>query len=320
MSKIISYDSITLCPKHSSLDTRQMANTTINLCGYTFKLPVVPSNMLDVISFDNAKELSGTGFFYIMHRFENATQKFVDYADEHSLSMVSLSVGVNRSSKDDLCYAINKLGYDGIHWVCIDVAHGDHDKVGSMLKYIREIFPSGKCPKIIAGNVATASGYKYLADNGADVIKCGIGQGSICTTRYKTGFHIPTAYSVWDCATNGDRDVPIIADGGAKHFGDVAKALTLGADMVMSGRWFAECLDSPAKIEQGKKIYRGSTSFDFKKLPSHIEGQTIQIEEGCSYADRLEEIKQALQSSISYSGGKDLSSFNNVEWYFCNSK
>lgn len=318
MSKIISYDSITLVPKHSSLDSRSLADTTVNLCGYRFNLPVVPSNMLDVISFERAKELSESGFFYIMHRFQNATREFVDYADKYAISLISLSVGVNQSSKEDLCYAIDKLGYDGIHWICVDVAHGDHDKVIKMMGYIKEIFQGHPCPKIIAGNVATADGYKYLADNGADVIKCGIGQGSICSTRYKTGFYLPTAYSVWDCATNGDRDVPIIADGGAKHFGDVAKALVLGADMVMSGRWFAECLDSPAKIEHGKKIYRGSTSFDFKKLPSHIEGQTIQIEEGCSYADRLEEIKQALQSSISYSGGKDLSSFNNVEWYFCN--
>jgi len=152
---------------------------------------------------------------------------------------------------------------------------------------------------------------------GVDAVKVGIGGGSICTTKYKTGFHIPTAYSVWECATNGNRDIPIIADGGAKHFGDIAKALVLGADMVMNGRWFAECLDSPARIEHGKKIYRGSTSYESKGHNNHIEGQTIEISQGCSYADRLEEIKQSLQSSISYAGGKDLSCFNNVKWNIC---
>jgi len=149
---------------------------------------------------------------------------------------------------------------------------------------------------------------------GVDAVKVGIGGGSICSTRYKTGFHLPTAYSVWECATKGDRNIPIIADGGASHFGDVAKALVLGADMVMSGRWFAECIDSPAKIHDGKKIYRGSTSFESKGHKNHIEGYTIEITEGCKYIERIIEIKQALQSSISYAGGKDLTCFNSVEW------
>ena len=184
-----------------------------------------------------------------------------------------------------------------------------------MIKWIRSLYHNSESqPKIIAGNVATAAGYRFLCDLGVDAVKVGIGGGSICTTRYKTGFHIPTAYSVWDCATNGDRDVPIIADGGAKHYGDIAKALTLGADMVMSGRWFAECLDSPARIEHGKKVYRGSTSYEAKGHNNHVEGQTIEISQGCSYPERLEEITQALQSSISYAGGKDLSSFKSVKW------
>ncbi|HOS16623.1 MAG TPA: IMP dehydrogenase [Bacteroidales bacterium] len=315
-NKLFTYDSIALVPKYSNLESRKLANTSVNLCGYNFNLPVVPSNMIDVISFDRAKELSEKGFFYIMHRFEGATMKFVDYIEKNDLPLVSLSLGINGESKVDLEYAISTLGYERIHWLCVDVAHGHHKKVGEMLEYIRGLFPHHGCPKIIAGNVATADGYKYLADNGADVVKCGIGQGSICTTRYKTGFHAPTAYSVLDCVKNGDRDVPIIADGGAKHFGDVAKALVLGADMVMSGRWFAECIDSPARIVHGKKIYRGSTSYECKHNNDNIEGLTIELERGCTYMERIAEITQALQSSISYAGGTDLSAFNSVDWNF----
>ena len=186
-----------------------------------------------------------------------------------------------------------------------------------MLRHLHTAFdPSyAERPKFIAGNVATADGYKFLCDSGADAVKVGIGGGSICTTRYKTGFHVPTAYSVWECRQEDHYDVPIIADGGAKHFGDVAKALVLGADMVMSGRWFAECIDSPAKIEHGKKIYRGSTSYEAKGHNNHVEGQTIEIERACTYKERLLEIKQALQSSISYAGGKDLAAFNSVKWF-----
>lgn len=313
--ELFSYDDITLIPNHSSLNSRNNADTSIELCGYRFKLPIVPSNMIDVISFENARFLAENGYFYIMHRFENATRLFIDYAILHKLPMVSISVGVNTASKNDLYYAIDKIGYDGIHWICIDIAHGDHDKTGAMIDYIRVLYKDHKCPKIIAGNVATSDGYQYLVKCGADVIKCGIGQGSICTTRYKTGFHIPTAYSIWDCVTNGNRNIPIIADGGAKHFGDVAKALVLGADMIMSGRWFAECLDSPAKIEHGKKIYRGSTSYEAKGHNNHVEGQTLEITKGCTYMERMKEIHQALSSAISYGGGKDLSCFNSVKWY-----
>lgn len=315
---LFSYDDILLQPKHSFLKSRSDADTSVNFLGQKFRLPIVPANMEDVINRNNALMLSENEYFYIFHRFGkygggDPIHSFIGNANDNKWKLISASIGVSDNSLSILT-DIHNNNYRVDYWT-IDVAHADHENVKPVISFLKRNFPS---TKIIAGNVATADGYKYLCDLGVDAVKVGIGGGSICTTRYKTGFHIPTAYSVWDCATNGDRDVPIIADGGAKHFGDVAKALVLGADMVMSGRWFAECLDSPAKIEHGKKIYRGSTSFDFKKLPSHIEGQTIQIEEGCSYADRLEEIKQALQSSISYSGGKDLSSFNNVEWYFCN--
>lgn len=297
-----------LVPRHSSLKSRADADTSINLCGQKFALPIVCANMLDVISFSNAKFLSENGYFYIMHRFDGATQNFANFAYENAFKLVSISVGVNMDSKKDLDYALKK---GSVHWICIDTAHGDHDNVGDMIKHIKSVISPNV--KIIVGNVATSDGYKYLAECGADVIKVSIGSGSICTTRYQTGFHLPTAYSVWQCAQLG-LDVPIIADGGARHYGDVAKALTLGATMVMSGGWFASCIDSPAKIVQGKKLYRGSTSYEAKGKRMHIEGRTLELDEGITYAERLDEIRQALCSSISYAGGKDLSAFNNVEW------
>lgn len=310
--QIFSYDNVYLIPEHSSLKSRADADTSIDLSGWKFALPVVPANMLDVISFSNTKFLSENGYFYIMHRFEGATKKFVDFAYENALKLVSISTGVNDDSKRELEYALNKLR---VHWVCIDTAHGDHDNVGEMLKFIHKYCDHGldTRPKILAGNVATAEGYRFLCDAGADAVKVGIGGGSICTTKNKTGFHLPTAYSVWECANLG-LDIPIIADGGAKDFGDVAKALTLGATMVMSGGWFASCIDSPAKIENGKKIYRGSTSYEAKGQRHHIEGRTLELSEGTTYPERLEEIRQAICSSISYGGGKDLSCFNTVKW------
>lgn len=309
---LLSYDEFYLRPKHSSLQSRSLADTTVYLCGYRFKLPVVPANMSDVISFNNATFLANNGYFYILHRFNNATRRFVDYLNGAKLPLISLSIGVNDESKRDIEYAREKL--DKIDFITIDVAHGDHDNVQNMVWWLHDYFDGYvHKPKIIAGNVATDEGYKFLCGLGVDVVKVGIGGGSICSTKYKTGFHVPTAHSVLECVQTG-LNTPIIADGGAKHYGDVAKALTLGATMVMSGGWFASCINSPAKIINGKKLYRGSTSYESKGEHKHIEGISLELEEGFTYSDRLTEIQQALQSAISYSGGTDLKAFNSVEW------
>ena len=119
----------------------------------------------------------------------------------------------------------------------------------------------------------------------------------------------PTLFTV-----NNNLNVKIIADGGIKHHGDIAKALVLGAEMVMCGGLFASCIDSPAKIVSGKKVYRGSTSYAAKGNDSHVEGKTIELEGELTYEKRLEKISEALRSSISYAGGKDLSAFRSVEW------
>ena len=311
---LFTYDDICLRPKHSELKSRAIADTSVEFLGHKFKLPIHPANMQDVISIPIAEQLSSENYFYIYHRFGNyeaipPIHSFIGNANDNNWKLISSSIGVGSKSLSILD-DIRNDDYRVDMWT-VDVAHADHDNVKPIISFLKNNFPTSK---IIAGNVATAAGYKFLCDLGVDAVKVGIGGGSICSTRYKTGFHVPTAYSVWDCATNGERDVPIIADGGATHFGDVAKALVLGADMVMSGRWFAECIDSPARIKDGKKIYRGSTSFESKGHKNHIEGHTLAINEGCTYTERLQEIKQALQSSISYAGGKDLSCFNTVEW------
>lgn len=307
MRDLFTYDDICLPPRYSDLESRSQADTSTTFLGRKFKLPIIPANMQDVISWEMAAGLSLNKYCYIMHRFNNANT----YVPEHVTAfaeLFSVSVGVNDASKAELDAFVSKGRIPD--FITIDVAHGHHKKVKDMINYIRMHFST----KIIAGNVATSDGYKFLCDAGADAVKVGIGGGSICSTRYKTGFHLPTAYSVWECATEGERDIPIIADGGATHFGDIAKALALGADMVMSGRWFAECIDSPARIHDGKKVYRGSTSFESKGHNNHIEGHTLSITEGCKYSERLNELQQALQSSISYAGGKDLSCFNGLDW------
>lgn len=311
---LLSYDTVTLRPNKSNLPTRDKADTSLKFLGKTFKLPVVPANMQDVIGEANARWCAENGYFYIMHRFGvDTASQFISKANAANLPVISVSVGTEVKELEYMLTHHQKVG-NRIDFITIDVAHGHHENVKEPITLIRKIFPS---TKLIVGNIATRDGVAYLSEFGVDAIKVGIGGGSICTTRYMTGFHLPTLHSVYEAddvmRINGI-DIPIIADGGAKHYGDIAKALTFGATMVMSGGWFASCIDSPAKIIDGKKVYRGSTSFEMKGVHRHIEGRTLELEEGFTYAERMEEIKQALASSISYAGGEDLGAFNTVKW------
>ena len=314
---LLSYDTVTLYPKHSTLKSRSEADTSVSFCGRKFNLPVVPANMQDVIDRENAEYLSENGYFYIFHRFGKYEEgesilSFVANANEKNWKLISISVGV--SEKDFTILTDIKNCGGRVDFITIDVAHGDHENVKPMVDFIRENFPS---TKLIVGNVATTQGFVYFYELKVDAIKIGIGGGSICSTRYVTGFHIPTLQSVYDANCIMKEiccNIPIIADGGAKHYGDVAKALVFGATMVMAGGWFASCIDSPAQIIDGKKIYRGSTSYELKGHKRHIEGRQLELVEGTTYKQRMEEIKDAISSSISYAGGKDISAFKSVQW------
>ncbi len=224
--------------------------------------------------------------------------------------LTSISVGVGNEWLDlieDICR--DKRSVD---FITVDVAHGDHENVKPIIHAIKTKLPN---TRLIVGNVATAEGCEYLIKLGVDAIKVGIGGGRICTTKNKTGFTVPMFSCILQCQPICEKyGIPMIADGGVEEFGDIAKALTAGATMVMAGGLFAECIDSPAEILNGAKQYRGSTSYEMKGHNNHVEGKKLEIAHSVKYEERVEEIKQALQSSISYAGGKDLSTFNLVDF------
>jgi len=298
----LTYDNVWLRPNYSNLSSRSEADTSVNFLGAEFKLPVIPSNMEDVISPEIAKKISDNGYFYIMHRFRGMTSNFIKYAKENYIDFLSVSVG-NSTYKEDLkgCEGVD------IDVITIDVAHGHHSLMVDAVSWLRKNYPGSR---IIAGNVATKEGFSFLCGLGVDAVKVGIGGGSICTTKNETGFHLPTLASIIEI--NRWREdtgvyLPIIADGGIRERGDIAKAIKFGADMVMCGSLFASCIDSPAEFtENGQKVYRGSTSFESKGVHKHVEGKTLSINKGCTYLEQFERIEQSLKSSISYSGGSSL--------------
>jgi GMP reductase len=176
-----------------------------------------------------------------------------------------------------------------------------------MIKYIKENFPKSY---LIAGNVATYEGAFALYSWGADCVKAGIGTGNVCITRNKTGFFRPIVSTLFDCC--GNKNLPIIGDGGISEHQDVAKGIACGAHMVMAGSMFSGFDQSAGSLVEidGKKYkeYYGNASEFTKMKKQNVEGKKILVPYKGNMDDMLSEMTEDLQSSISYSGGKDLTS------------
>ena len=273
------YDDICLVPKFSELKSRSYADTSFTLGEHTFKVPVIPSNMKAVINNRLSNVLSGCNYMYSMHRFGVDNTKFIDTANRYNWPVISISIGVKKHDWD----LIQNIATNGsrVDYITVDIAHGHCQAMRDTLQYIRSKLPN---VFVIAGNVAISGAVKELASWGASAVKIGIGQGSPCTTKDKTGFTMPMFTCVQNCSgvVHDGKKVPIIADGGIRCNGDIAKALVAGADAVKD----------------------------------HIEGVLKKIPASdMTYTQKLVEIAQDLQSSISYAGGSDLSAFDSVEYY-----
>jgi GMP reductase len=303
------YENVFLKPNYNSIQTRSHIDTSVVLCGKQFRLPVIPANMKCCVDFDICKILDSKYYFYVMHRFDIDTFTFVKDANECGFNYVSISVGIQQKDKA----LISNIAHHNLRadFVTIDVAHGHHSKVADQIKFIKDTLSEAK---VIAGNVATPQGVEYLHKAGADAVKVGIGGGYACTTKDKTGFTYPMFSCVVECAR--ENIVPIIADGGVRCNGDVAKGLVAGATMVMCGSIFAACSDSPAPIVKDAsgrryKQYYGSASIHNKVDKKNIEGTMRLMEtDSFTYDEKLLELTQDLQSAISYAGGCNLSSLN----------
>jgi IMP dehydrogenase len=203
--------------------------------------------------------------------------------------------------------------YDaGARVLCLDVAHGHHVLVERALKTLKDIY--GNDVHLMAGNVATLGGFNDLADWGADSIRCGIGGGSICTTRIQTGHGVPGFETILECAQS-DRDAKIIIDGGIKNSGDIVKALAAGADFVMLGSLLAGTTESPGEVVtytdgSKRKAYRGMASKKAQEAwrgkSSTPEGIATTVHYKGSVKNIIKDLVGGIKSGCSYSGAKNL--------------
>lgn len=313
MENVFDYEDIQLIPAKCIVSSRSECDTSVTLGGNTFKLPVVPANMQTIIDEKIAIMLAENGYFYIMHRFK--PEKRIDFIkDMRSRGLIaSISVGV----KEEEYAFVEKLAEEKLvpEYITIDVAHGHSDLVINMVKHIKKYLPKSF---LIAGNVGTPEAVRELENAGADATKVGIGPGKVCITKIKTGFGTggwQLAALRW-CAKAASK--PIIADGGIRTHGDIAKSIRFGASMVMIGSLFAGHEESPGEtIERDGKIlkeYFGSASEFQKGERKNVEGKKMLVEHKGSLKDTLREMEQDLQSSISYAGGKKLEAIRNVDY------
>ncbi|MFC0014849.1 MULTISPECIES: IMP dehydrogenase [Allobacillus] len=247
-------------------------------------------------------------------------EKVIEYpnsaVDRQGRLLVAAAIGVT----GDVLVRSEKLVEAGVDALVIDTAHGHSQGVLNAIKKLREMYPE---VNLIAGNVATKEGTKALIDAGADVVKVGIGPGSICTTRVVAGVGVPQVTAIYDCATEARKHgVSIIADGGIKYSGEVVKAIAAGGHAVMLGSMFAGTTESPGDIEvfQGRqyKVYRGMgsvTSMERGSKDRYFQGESKKfVPEGIegrvpykgSIADTLYQLVGGLRSGMGYCGTKDL--------------
>nr|WP_240508020.1 GMP reductase [Virgibacillus indicus] len=313
MENVFDYEDIQLVPAKCIVDSRSECDTTVTLGGHTFKLPVVPANMQTIIDEKIASYLAENNYFYVMHRFEpEKRQAFIK--DMHARGLIaSISVGV----KEDEYDFVQHLAEEDLlpEFITIDIAHGHSNAVIKMIKHIKTNLPNSF---VIAGNVGTPEAVRELEHAGADATKVGIGPGKVCITKTKTGFGTggwQLAALRW-CAKAASK--PIIADGGIRTHGDIAKSVRFGASMVMIGSLFAGHEESPGETyEKDGKLYKeyfGSASEFQKGEKKNVEGKKMYVEHKGSLADTLQEMEQDLQSSISYAGGNKLDAIRNVDY------
>ncbi|QVJ95544.1 GMP reductase [Mycoplasma mycoides] len=311
--KIFDYDDVQLIPEMCIVNSRKECDTTATLGKHTFKLPVVPANMATIINEELAEKLAKNGYFYIMHRFNVDQLKFIKNMKDKNL-ITSISLGV----KPDEYKLVDQMVEQNLipDYITIDIAHGHALSVKNMISYIREKMKDQVF--IIAGNVATPKAVRDLELWGADATKIGIGPGKVCITKLKTGF----GTGGWQlsalkyCAKTASK--PIIADGGLRVHGDIAKSIRMGASFCMIGSLFAAHLESPGKeVEINNCIYKeyyGSASEYNKSEKRYVEGKKELIKIRGSIFDTLKEMTEDLQSSISYAGGKDLQAIKRVDY------
>src|SRR5690554_629422 len=318
----LTYDDVLLVPAESAVMPGEVSVET-RLGSLTLKVPVMSAAMDSVTEMAMARRMSQLGGIGVIHKNLSPKAQAAQVAEvkeSEGALQVGAAVGVG-ADRDDRADALIAAGVD---LLVIDTAHGHSRAVIESTAALRERHPD---VVIVAGNVATADAARALIEAGADVIKVGVGPGSICTTRVVSGVGVPQLSAVLACAqVCREAGKTLIADGGITRPGDVAKALAAGAHAVMIGGLFAGTDEAPGRrVRRGQrdvKTYRGMGSpgamragsaeryFQDKNARKLVaEGVEAFVPYRGPLDDRLFELVGGLRSAMGYLGAPDLQSF-----------
>lgn len=321
--KTLTYDDVLLLPGYTNFKREEVDLSILLHPRIKLTLPIISSPMDTVTEKNMAISIAQAGGLGIIHRnMKVETQANIVSLIKKKKLLVGAAIGTGKDLND----RVSALIHSGVDVICIDSGHGFTSFVIDTIKYIKNKYDDKII--IMAGNVATTEGTRALVQAGAEIIRVGMGPGSICTTRVVTGMGVPQLTAIQNCKKGINTKVTIVADGGIKQMGDVAKALGFGADAVMLGSMLARFDESPGKkiIKNGKmyKQYRGMGSVSaMKKGGAERYGQSRNtnekrlISEGVEglieykgqVSDFLFQVAGSLRSSLYYIGAQNIKEF-----------
>lgn len=271
------YDSVLIRPKLSNIESRDHVNfrrtiyTVNNVFTHTNVVPIISAPMKGISGVDLVSKLAELGGIGIYHRFDDLETRKTNI---HALSLdanksnIGIAIGISGEKELELANYIYDQNFDII---CVDIANGYLRKIGDTLDYLR----NKGFNNIIAGNVVTREGVDFLYEYGANLIRVGIGGGSVCSTRNVTGIGYPQLSAIEDCDKTKYREfVNLVSDGGVKNSGNAVKSFAVGADFVMLGRYLAQ---SEEAENNGRIVGMASRSIQNGSVKS-VEGLELNIE------------------------------------------
>jgi IMP dehydrogenase len=332
MKLALTYDDIQLVPSYSDINSRKTINLYTKVTTrYGLIQPLIAAPMDTVCDSEMAIKMMELGGLGIIHRFMTIEQQVeevikvnnartiemyeswgVMYDDWHA-DFKQIPIAAAVGANGDFFERAKALINAGADIILIDVAHGYHENVKQAIASIKSINPK---VDIIAGNIATATAALSLQAWGADGLRVGIGGGSLCTTRVKTGFGVPNVTCLQEIIAVSN--VPVMADGGIRSSGDIAKALALGSSTVMIGSLISGTEEAPGSIIEKPnglyKRYRGAASLETKMTHGqetrNVEGESTMIPYKGGVRYIIEGLLDGVRSALSYAGARRLEEFN----------
>lgn len=305
----LTFDDVLLVPCHSTVHSRFDGEVDLSP-GYfcsehkQLRYPIISANMDTVTELAMATTINNLGGAGIIHRFMPIEKQAKQLAMLPVEGYKIACIGVGEEAQKRMAFL--EPWCDG---VLIDVAHGDSIAVVDQIKWVKDNWPH---LYVIAGNIATGEAAARLITAGANCLKVGVGPGSLCTTRIKTGCGVPQLTAIVDVAEvikEVNTPIQLIADGGIRNSGDIVKALAAGADMAMVGGLFAGADETPGRLYHGEKegmykIYRGMASRaaqeDWKGYATSIEGEMRRVPYKGPVQEIFDELISGILSGMSY--------------------